>query len=400
MKVSVIIPVYNAESSITRCLDSVLAQTLDEIEIICVDDGSTDGSAAVLLAYAKKNIRIKVIRQKNSGAMSARKEALKYARGEYVGFVDCDDWIDPGMYQSLLSIAEKTSADMVTSAYTIEGNYRSIQPDSVPSGTYTEENINTLRENALLDLRNNDLGISASMCTKLFRRGLIQEVIERIPDSLVFSEDKMCVYTFLLEAKRVVITKEAYYHYVMNPHSVTHKPDMDYLEHVNDVYKYLMSLYERDDFTPGMRIQAELYVTQMLLKGINTRMGFSFRNLLWIDPYWMEKVPKGSLVALYGGGDLGRKYYEQLCASKSLRFAGCVDYGYERMHDDRFEIVSPEALADMQYDCVVITIKNLEKAEETRRQLISDGIPPEKILWFKQEEIFWKYAEAMGLLDD
>lgn len=396
-KVSVIIPIYNAESSIARCLDSILAQTLKEMEIVCVDDGSTDGTPAILKSHAEKDPRIIIIRQENSGAMSARKKGLFSSRGEYIGFVDCDDWIEPEMFQKLTFAAMEANADLVTSAYISEGGYSAVQADSVKSGVYIGKEVRSLRESAILDVYREDLGVSGSLCTKLFRRELIMKAMEKMPSALVFSEDKMCVITCLLEANSAVVIKDAYYHYIMNPKSVTHQPDMNYLLHVNDVYKYLVSLYDHPNFTPAMRIQAELYVTQMLIKGINTRMGFSVRNLLWIDPYWIEKVPEGSYIALYGGGDLGRKYYDQLQATDRLHFAGCVDYGYERMRDDRFEIVSPATLSDMKYDCIIITIKNPEKAQEIRQQLTGDGVPEEKILWFEQKEIFWRFAEAEGL---
>ena len=101
VKISVIIPVYNTERHLRRCLDSVLAQTLREIEVICVDDGSTDSSPVILRHYAEKDRRIHLIRKENGGVVSAREAGLKAAVGEYTGFVDSDDWIEPWMYEKL-----------------------------------------------------------------------------------------------------------------------------------------------------------------------------------------------------------------------------------------------------------------------------------------------------------
>ena len=94
VKVSVIIPLYNVENYLKQCLDSVVNQTLKEIEIICINDGSTDNSKQILEDYARKDDRIKIINRKNSGQGVARNVGIKYAKGEYIGFVDSDDWVD------------------------------------------------------------------------------------------------------------------------------------------------------------------------------------------------------------------------------------------------------------------------------------------------------------------
>lgn len=111
--VSVIIPVYNTEKYLRRCLDSVLAQTLVRIEVICVDDGSTDRSSQILKEYAAKDSRVRVLRQHNSGQASARNAGLQIAQGEYIGFVDADDYVSPKMYEKLLAEARASHAEVV-----------------------------------------------------------------------------------------------------------------------------------------------------------------------------------------------------------------------------------------------------------------------------------------------
>ena len=103
--VSVIVPVYNTERYLAKCLDSIIAQTMRDIEIICVDDGSTDSSLEILTAYAGKDARIRVIHKENGGLVSARKAGIKAARGTYIGYVDSDDWIEPRMYERLYECA-------------------------------------------------------------------------------------------------------------------------------------------------------------------------------------------------------------------------------------------------------------------------------------------------------
>ena len=106
IKVSVIIPVYNAEEHLEQCLDSILCQTLKEIEIICVDDGSKDSSPAILAEYAKKDNRVRVIRQENGGAGKARNTGLSAAKGKYLSFLDADDFSQPEMLEKAFNNQE------------------------------------------------------------------------------------------------------------------------------------------------------------------------------------------------------------------------------------------------------------------------------------------------------
>lgn len=106
-KVSIIIPIYNTEKYIKDCLDSVVNQTLDDIEIICINDGSTDNSLKLINDYAKRDKRIKVINQENKGQGTARNIGIKESKGEYIGFVDFDDYIDLKMYEKLFYESKK-----------------------------------------------------------------------------------------------------------------------------------------------------------------------------------------------------------------------------------------------------------------------------------------------------
>ena len=119
MKVSVIIPVYNVLPYLQRCLDSVISQTLRDIEIIIVDDGSTDGSSEFVDEYALKDERIKVIHKENGGLMSAWTTGVRASNGDYIGFVDSDDYISLEMYDRLYSAAAQYNADIVICNYSI-----------------------------------------------------------------------------------------------------------------------------------------------------------------------------------------------------------------------------------------------------------------------------------------
>lgn len=400
LKVSVIIPVYNTAEYLSECLESVRQQTMKEIEIICVDDGSTDHSPDILDAYALQDARIRIIHKENGGPASARKAGIQAAKGRYVAFVDSDDWIEEDMYEQLYQIAEEHQVDMVTCGFFLEGNYTTMYMDTVPQELYAGESMQKLREKAIYNLEEKSSGLKASLCYKLFKRYLISEAQYKIPNEITMADDKMCLLTALLECDSVYVYHKAFYHYRIRANSIVHSGSAEYLLKVYAVYKYMQGLFAHACFTKDMRRQSEIYITELLYKGINTLLGFENKNLLWIDPYWLDRIPAGSRIILYGAGELGRKYRKQLRSRRDLHYITCIDFAYERLSSEAFVVESPQAVRSYAYDYVVITIKNPQKAQGIRKELEKTGIAEDKILWFDQTEFFWKFVEADGLMSD
>ena len=398
IKISVIIPVYNTEKMLSKCLESVMAQTLREIEIICVNDGSTDKSLSVINEYAKCDARIKIVDKENGGLVSARKAGIKVAQGKYIGYVDSDDWVESQMYEILYEYAEKYNADLVSSGYIFEGNYISEYFDGIEEGIYSGENIKYLRENSIYNINTKDVGLRGSLCCKLFLREKFTEVQLNIPNEITASEDKLCVVSYVLKCERVYVLKRAFYHYIKYETSMAHAPKYDYLSKVDGVYNYFTRLYDDVNFSKKMRLQAEIYITELLYKGINSRLGFENKNMLWIDPYWMKQIMPNSRIVLYGGGELSDIYYNQLSHCKDLFLVECIDK-CETVRPDGRIIQSVEKLEQQQYDYIVLVVKNPERAKLEKEFLKSIGIPKEKICWFEQKEVFWRFAEANGYLE-
>lgn len=396
--VSVIVPVFNTAQYLRQCLDSLVNQTLRQIEIICIDDGSTDGSDEILDEYAAKYSSVKVIHKENGGVVSARRCGEAASNGEYIGYVDGDDWTDPEMFWQLYHCAIKNRAEMVASGYYLEGNYTSELYDGVEGGFYGEEKIRNLRENAIYCMPKKEAGLRGSLCCKLFLKKLLERIRFQVPADMQMSEDKMQMLACILECRSAYVLKKAYYHYRINPASSTHSENPSYLLCMDKVYQYIRKLYSHPNFTAVMRRQAELYMIEILLAGINTRLGFGIRNLLWFDPYWLESIPAGSRIVLYGSGEAGRKCRTQLLEKGCHVYVGCIDFGYAGLRDDILQIRSPEILSYTEYDYIVITVKNPAKAEQIRKGLEELGVEPERILWFEQRELFWRYAQAEGLL--
>ena len=228
-KVSIIIPVYNTEKYLKRCMDSITAQTLKELEIIIVDDGSKEPCAALCDELAKADSRIKVIHKKNAGSGYARNTGLEYATGEYVGFVDSDDYINPDMYQSLYDSAVKYDADLVLSGYNFVGGNTFASDDECLPKEYFDKD--TLFENE--DIKKLILGIigalphepddsryGVSVWKNIFRNSLIQEhKIEFMSEREMLSEDMVYCVDFAKRIKRAVGIPGAFYCYCRNEDS-------------------------------------------------------------------------------------------------------------------------------------------------------------------------------------
>lgn len=385
--ISIIIPVYNTAEYLPKCLNSVLQQTLNDIEIICVNDGSTDGSLSILEEYAKKDKRITIINKTKGGPLSARKAGIEKVTTEYVGFVDSDDYIDDCMFQEMFEIAVENSVDIVLTGYKLEGLYTTTHFDSLKEGIHVDD-IQHIRENCIFNKKELNWSMNGSVWSRIFKTSLIRPIMKCMPSNLDIAEDRACFIRCLLSCNSLYFIKKAYYHYVIRESSLSHKGDSEYPERVGRFYNYMKSQFSHPNCTDSVRKQIELYVISLLVSGINIRMGFENKNLLRIDPVWMKEIPKSAKVLFYGGGELGDQYKRQL-SNMRKDVTIIKDCGFEMPAYDDF----------VGCDVVVIGIKNEERAMEVKAAMIVEGIPESKILWTPQPEFFWKYAEAEGLFN-
>ena len=197
IKISVIIPVYNVENYLRQCLDSIINQTLKEIEIICINDGSTDSSKQILEEYALKDERIKIINQKNKGVSAARNTGIDAATGEYIGFVDSDDWVKLDAYEKLYNKITREDVDIVFSRYNYVFEDGRIEHNPNHFKELDEIKINSIDENLEL------LKISPSIWTKIFKKSFILDNKIRFPEG-VLAEDLFFIVQYLLKANGIV----------------------------------------------------------------------------------------------------------------------------------------------------------------------------------------------------
>lgn len=214
-KITVIIPVYNVAPYLQKCLDSVMNQTYANLEIIIVDDGSTDGGGAICDRYAGEDERIQVIHQENQGLSAARNAALDIMTGELVGFVDSDDWIETDFYERLEKGMEEYGADI-----SVIGFYNVYQNGRYPSQYHVENKVLEKTEGmAALEQG----GIGHAVWNKLYRREAWRKV--RFPVGRVF-EDVLTTWKLFLKAKRVVCVEGYGYNHIIRKGSICNTPTL------------------------------------------------------------------------------------------------------------------------------------------------------------------------------
>ena len=214
-RISIIVPVYNAAPYLVQCLDSLIHQTLQDIEIILVDDGSTDNSLAICKQYAQKDARITVIHQSNQGQTIARRRGLAEATGQYIHFVDSDDWLDLAMEQEMYDSAVRHEADIVTCHAVFHKNGKKILArQSVKAGVYDKERlVSELYPQLICTDTFLYFGIFAAMWNKLYRRELIEKYIADVDPAVRIGEDGLTTFACFLAADKVVALDASYYQY-------------------------------------------------------------------------------------------------------------------------------------------------------------------------------------------
>ena len=210
--VSVIIPAYNIEDYIGRCLDSIISQTYKNLEIIVVDDGSRDYTGEILDNYAKKDRRIKVIHKENGGVSSARNKGIEVAEGDYIGFIDGDDLIEPEMYKILVDLLEEENADIA------HCGYQMVFPDRVDYYHNTGKKKIQTTEEGLKDLLSGEM-IEPGLVNKLYKKELIKNC--RLDETVKINEDLLMNYQLFKLSQKSVYYDITPYSYMIRSSSAT-----------------------------------------------------------------------------------------------------------------------------------------------------------------------------------
>ena len=256
--ITVVVPVYNVEAYLDRCLSAIVHQTYQKLEILLVEDGSSDRSPVICEEWAGKDPRIRVIRQPHTGAGVARNTGIEQARGAYICFFDSDDYIAPNTIERAYALAKKEAADIVVYGFTRVEHGRVVY-EKIPRGTQTVYRNEQVRSSFLPDLLgetkcSETKGLEMSPCTALFSAELIRRAHWRfVSEREIISEDVYSLLTLYQHVESVAVLSEALYVYCLNPASLTKTYRADRFEKIKEFYVRAKALCDEIGYSADIK---------------------------------------------------------------------------------------------------------------------------------------------------
>ena len=376
--ISIIVPVYKVEAYLRKCIDSILNQTYKNLQIILVDDGSPDNSGAICDEYAQKDNRIQVIHKENGGVTSARQAGLDLVKGEYVGFVDSDDWIEANMYEEMLENLIQTGADFVHTG--IINEKKSVNfTDCQFENCVVEYPINNIEIWKSFINIHDKFKLNSFLYTKLFKRELITYCFKNVRQEICYGEDRIAITECLLMCKKFSLLKKAYYHYIFRKDSYTAVHGSTEIFNVVEMYKEMFELFKKYNIYDSMKNYLETALTLRLLSAIND--GKIYPNRICISKYKNINELYGKKIILYGAGAIGYDYHCQLSQDKNIQIVDWIDKNYLKYNYLERKVISVDNIKNYDYDLILIAVKKQGLADKIIDELISIGVDEKKIYW-------------------
>lgn len=386
LKVSVIVPIYNAEKYMETCIESLLVQTEHSYEIILIDDGSQDNSYQICKEYEARDSRIRIIHQDNAGVTEARRLGLAYAKGKYICFVDADDWVDMSYIQSMLSDAEIHDADVVIGDIYLSDDKSGTEKkecNRVAAGLYTEER------------KQSDLypymmwypcqweyvfGVLQYLPAKLYKRGAIENALGQLDSSIYDGEDVVCTYSLLLDAKTIYIGKYCDYHYRMHDGSECRaKKEWKYLENAQKIYNALTYRFNGDKV---LERQLHHFMARYINNGSMDIFGYQYcADYMYKNWRLPDGTPlENKKICIYGAGRIGKACYKEIIDVECIEIVAWFDtYSYGKKYGG-INIEPKTELVNYTFDYIIIAMSSIEAFNDVRNYCISIGIDEKKII--------------------
>lgn len=393
IKISVIVPIYNAEKYLHRSLDSILKQTYRNLEIILVDDGSTDGSAKIMDDYSKRDNRVRVFHQAhNMGQTYTRKNGVNLATGDYISYVDADDEISLTRCEELLPQMEAGTEIIITDVMQIYSQHsRQQMMNYLPTKTYDAEEIKSEILTRMVDICHfHRRYLRTYVWGGIFSRDLLQRSQQLVADEIVMGEDTACFLWCLLYAKSLAIVSGAIYYYYKNVGSTCHISSFDaenqskikksHVAYGKFIHEYLPHLPEKLRDVVGKQLRHKLYYL-MLVSDYKSLM--EDRSQKTFYPF---AVPVSARVVLYGAGSFGQQFYEYWSARKKAQIHYWCDRSFEKYVGNGLEVSPPEYILEAKPDYVLLAIAQYDVAKKAAEDLIEMGVPRTKIKFVDTNE--------------
>lgn len=383
-QISVIVPVYNTEKYLKKCLDSILGQTYRNIEIILMDDGSTDNSLQICKEYQSRDSRIRVYTQKNSGLPSVRAKGVFLSTSDLITFVDSDDWIESDMYENMVTLYEQTLADLISTGIfnDYENGTTKTNLDHYQEGLYDDLE-KDIYPSMLRDNRFGEFGLFGNLCTKLFKKSILLDVYENINLKVFYGEDCLAFYSYCMKMKSIYVRKKAFYHYNVHSGSMCTNVDLRLPNNALLLYQELQKVFMQGKDCYPLLKQLKRYILDIECHNLRMIYGIGSETLeKWFFGY---KGYYDYRIVVYGAGECGQALYQQIAREgKAKNMVAWIDkYSSKEKSEKCFYTIEPiEKLGTLEFEFLLIAVKDEHLSISIKNELMSRfHIPDEKIIW-------------------
>lgn len=377
--ISVIVPIYKVEKYLQNCVESIQNQTYQRLEIILVDDGSPDQCPRMCDEFSENDARIKVVHKENGGLVSARKAGVTIATGDYIVYVDGDDWVMPTLYMELYEKGLQYDADIVSCAGYVKyyaDNSSQVIKNELGNNLYFKEEF---EEKVFPHLINTDCfyntEIPQSLCAHAFKKDLLYRNQMKIDNFIRMAEDLICVSFCFMEANSVVLTDICGYCYRLSPDSMTQNHFEDEVERIEKLYtQYQQRILELS--------YEKIFTKKLNFATIYTLLVSNYRRLMRKEDellFPFSKVRTGDRVIVYGAGAFGKELVYFLDNDKRFKLVLWVDTAYKKYQEQGLNVYSPQAIFSVEFDYVVLAVTKESISKQISIELVNMGINKEKV---------------------
>ena len=380
--ISVIVAIYNVKDYLEDCLKTIVNQTYKDLEIILVDDGSTDGSEKVCDEFAHRDCRIKVIHKQNEGLVRARKTGLNCATGSYVVFIDGDDYIEADLCEEMLTFLLQKEVDFIHADY-FENN--TIKNSIVENKIY---NLKECRHEIIKNMIFVPSGVNQNVLipciwTKISSIELAKKCYEMVPDNQSLGEDLIYLCYLIMSANRFAVVEKAFYHYRIRQDSMSHVFGVDMISKQAVLYTSLKQMFIEYEYPHEVLESLDEFFLNHIIRNLD--------NILYMPikrrRFYFDNVSSlfGKSILLYGAGSVGKDYYEQLCRYEDIKIVDWVDKNSKIIDYPYRKVKDLSRIEDVDYDLLLVCVYEYDLARDIIEELALKGIDRAKIIWRKPD---------------
>lgn len=378
--ISIIIPIYNAEKYLQRCIDSVLNQTYSKLEVILIDDGSTDDSRRIIESYVERDLRVHAIYKNNGGPNSARKAGIMQATGSYAMFVDADDYLDLEICEKFMNVCNEYAVDIVgcgLKRLNIDGTVSEYKHVQVGKMDAKEVALNIINTNKFFEV-----DFIIGLVSYFFNIKIIKNILYRFDERIDISEDVICMFLALWDSNAVYLLDEPLYINVSNQESISHEHTKSCYKSQQALYYYGLAELHKRSVPSKMYINLEqVIIRDLLILGYTEAFG----HLDYLFPF--RGVLKKSKLVVYGAGDFGIEIVKYINQTGNYELIRWVDKNQRTIHFWDYPIQSPTSLVECKYDYVIVAVTKPSIAKQIVQALLELNIEQEKIKTIHSELI-------------